>query len=145
VITGLTVDDLAKVWASLGLSCESYANLSPESAAAYTVHCEGGDPAADVSVVAGAAYWTLDGVATFQVDVGSFTLGGSIDSPAASRWVFPFAELAGGDRVVSWVKDHMADPACGHGCTLVVRDSKLIYDVGSHGYQGLELVAPVPM
>ena len=143
VISNLTLDELAALWASLGLSCSSHVSGGPESAAAYNVHCEGGDPAGNVDVIAEADLWTLDGVATMSVVVNPTE--GTIDAlTAASRWVAPFAELAGGEAALAWVQGHVGDTACRLGCTEVVRGDDLSYYSGSHGAQELFFIAPVP-
>lgn len=143
VIADLSFDELAGLWASLGLSCRSHASGGPESPAAFNVHCEGGDPTADMEVVAEADYWTLDGVATMHMDVGPISDGSVDPGVAAERWVLPFAELAGGSAAVAWVNDHIGDSSCRLGCTTDVRGSDLSYYSGSRGGQELFFVAPV--
>jgi hypothetical protein len=145
VLSDLKLDDLATLWASLGLPCLSHTSGGPTSPASYNVHCEGADPAADVEVVADAAYWTFDGVATMSIGVHP-TSDGSIDAAAAaSDWVVPFAHLAAGDAAVAWVRSHIADSACADGCTKVFRGAVLAYYTGTRGGGTLHYVAPVPV
>jgi hypothetical protein len=145
VITGLRLDNLTGLWASLGLSCFSHPSGGPESAASYNVHCEAADPATNVEVVAGADYWTFQHVRTIDVNVGSITMDGAVDAPSAAReWVLPFAALMGGKPLVAWVEEHIADPTCLDGCKKVIRDSNLTYIIGSRGGQILRLTAPSP-
>ena len=147
VIQNLRFADVARLWASLGLSCFSHVSGGPESPANHNVHCEGRDAATNVSVVADAGYWTFDALATVSVAVGSITMDGSIDHEAtASEWIFPFAALAGGDSAVAWVKDHLNDPACGRlGCSKPTGNSDLSYYNGSRGGHQLSLVVRIPV
>jgi hypothetical protein len=144
VLANVQLQELADLWASLGLSCQSHASGGPESPAGYAVHCDGGDAAGDIAVVAEADYWTPGGVVDISVSVGP-SRSGSIDATAtASEWVFPFARLAGGDAAVAWVQGHIEDPSCLQGCTEAVRGSQLSYYSGSRGAQELFYEASVP-
>lgn len=145
VIAGLTLDELAAVWSSLRLSCVATpVGLSPESAAAYGVYCEGRDPSSDLDVVAEAGYWTVDGIAIMQVIL--VPNSSPIDAgTAAEDWVVPFAELAGGDVAVAWVRNHVGDASCFQGCTIPIRGADLSYYSGVGAAQELFFVAPVPV
>jgi hypothetical protein len=137
------LDDLADLWASLGLSCASHSTGGPESPAAYNVHCELMDPAANVDVVTDAAYWTTDGVAVIFVTATARD-DGSIDGPvAATRWVLPFAWLAGGESAAWWLQEHLGDPMCLDTCTEHFRGSQFSYGTGTRGTQSLTVVTPV--
>jgi len=145
VLAGLTFDQVTRVWASLGFSCESYASGGPESAAAWHVHCEDGNPNDAVMATAELSYWTLDGIATMSVSVNPNTFDGSLDAErAAIRWVVPFADLIGGEPIVAWVHDHIGDPNCLNDCVKRIGDGRLVYSGGLRGSQGLEYYAPVP-
>jgi hypothetical protein len=139
VLVDLGLGELADLWASLGLSCESHAIGGPESPASYNVHCEGIDPKLDLEAVAEAAYWTPDGVVLISVIVNP-SMGGSIDAAAAANeWVLPFARLAGGDAAVTWVQHHIDDAACRQGCTERVAGRQLSYYTGTRGGQKLDV------
>jgi hypothetical protein len=116
----------------------------PESPAAYNVHCERTDLVTNIDVVADAAYWTDDGIATMSVGVTASD-DGSIDGlAAATEWVLPFARLAGGDAAVRWMQQHLGDAPCLDGRTELVRGGQLSYRSGTRGGQTLHFVAPVP-
>ncbi|HEY4227033.1 MAG TPA: hypothetical protein VGM49_01755 [Candidatus Limnocylindrales bacterium] len=144
VLLDLRLQDLAEVWASLRLSCDSHATGGPESPADYSVHCERTDSTAGVDVVADADYWTADGIVVMSVSVVP-SGGESIDATAAATmWVFPFAKLAGGNAAVTWVQGHIEDPSCYQDCVEIVRGSQLAYASGTRGAQQLDYVAQIP-
>jgi hypothetical protein len=146
VIENLRFNDLAALWASLGLSCFSHTSGGPESPANYNVHCEHQDSPSNAWVIAEANYWTVDAVATLSVTVLSITTDGSIDHEAtAVEWVYPFAALAGGDSAVSWVKDHLDDSTCGLGCSMAIGNSDLSYSNGTRGANSLDIVVRIPV
>jgi hypothetical protein len=137
------LEDLAELWASLGLSCESYTAGGPESPAAYNVHCERTEPAANLHVVTDAAYWTTDGVAVISVTATALD-DGSIDGPvAATQWVLPFVRLAGGESAVQWLQQRLADQTCPDKCNEHFRGSLFSFGTGSLGTQSLHVVASV--
>jgi hypothetical protein len=144
VLQDVTLEDLAGLWASLGLTCESHTAGGPESPAAYNVHCERSDPAANLHVVSDAAYWTNDGIATLSITATSID-DGAIDGPtAATHWILPFVRLAGGDRAERWLQQLVAGTTCLDGCKDHFRGSQFSYRTGLRGSQSLHVVAPAP-
>jgi len=146
VIENLRFNDLAALWASLGLYCFSHTSGGPESPANYNVHCEQQDPVSNAWVIAEANYWTVDAVATLSVTVRSLTTDGAIDhETTAIEWVYPFAALAGGDSAVGWVKDHLDDSACRSGCSMAIGNNDLSYSTGIRGANSLDIVVRIPV
>jgi hypothetical protein len=141
VLRDVRLEDLAELWASLGLSCESYTTGGPESPAAYNVHCERMEPAANLHVVTDAGYWTTDGVAVISVTATAID-DGSIDGPvAATQWILPFVRLAGGESAVQWLQQRLADQTCPDKCNEHFRGSLFSFGTGSLGTQSLHVVA----
>jgi hypothetical protein len=140
-IPDVDIGALVSVWAALGLACESSTGSFPGTEGGYNVHCERTDTPANVDVVANAVYWTPEGVQTISIlftPIGDDALDAAA---AATQWIYPFADLIGGQAATAWIQEHVGDEACGESCTVVIGGSQLSYYSGRLGSQKFSIVA----
>ena len=141
VVSGLRIQDLAGLWTSLGLTCQSWAGGQPGTAGGYALHCERHDASTSVDVVAEAFYWTSDGVHSISASITSAN-GEAIDGATPARQLFlPSVALVAGDAARSWAQDRVGAAACTGGCTQSFAGSQLTVTTGLGGSQQLDVVA----
>jgi hypothetical protein len=144
VIAGLRIESVVGLWQSLGLECKSYLGAFPGTPGGYSLECEHRDTAANVDVVAEAAYWTSEGVQAISISATSIN-GQAIDGNAtATSWLVPTLRLAGGDTATTWLQAHMGPTTCRDDCAGIFGGGRISFSVGNLGGQNLHIEAAMP-
>ena len=145
VIPNLTIEALAGLWSSVGLSCESSYGSFPGAQGGYHIQCERTDTGADTAYVGESVYWTMDGVQTVSLILNSVTIGGTVDGPGtAGEVLLPTVELVGGQEARGWLEARLADSACLDECIEVFGRTKFILYAGVRGGYSLHVEQEPP-
>lgn len=141
IIPGLRIEELAGLWESVGMTCESRSGSFPDSPGGFNVHCEGMDVKANIDFGADAVYWTSDGIQVLSITITSITEDPIDGTSAAADVLIPAAELAGGSAARAWLQERIGDPMCAEECVEVIGGTQLALTVGSRGGYQLHVVA----